>query len=57
MKNIFNKVAKGVAKGAGIAFVAAAILPVVSVSWPVLLIGGGIGGAVAYKKNKGPKNG
>jgi hypothetical protein len=57
MKNIFNKVAKGVAKGAGIAVVAAAILPVITVSWPVVLIGAGIGGVHAYKKNKGPKNG
>lgn len=57
MKNIFNKVAKGVAAGAGIAIVAAAILPVISVSLPVILIGGTIGGVVTYKKNQGPSNG
>ncbi|MDI1227467.1 MAG: hypothetical protein PSY14_07275 [bacterium] len=39
----FNRVAKGALAGAGIAIVGAAILPVVTVSAPVVIIGGVIG--------------
>jgi len=60
LSDIFNKkVAKGAAIGTGTAFVAAVLLPFIAVSAPVLIIGAGIGGVVAYKNQdkKGPKNG
>jgi hypothetical protein len=59
LSDIFNaKVLKGAAAGTGIAFLAAALLPVITVCAPVLLIGTAIGSAVAYnnKDDKGPKN-
>lgn len=39
----FNRVAKGALAGAGIAVVGAAILPVVTVSAPVVIAGAAIG--------------
>ncbi len=39
----FNRVAKGALAGAGIAVVGAAILPVVTVSAPVVIIGAAVG--------------
>ena len=53
----FNKVAKGVLAGAGIAIVGAALLPVITVSAPVVIAGGVIGGIIAAKNNNGPSNG
>lgn len=39
----FNRAAKGFLAGAGIAVVGAAVLPVVTVSAPVVIVGGAIG--------------
>jgi hypothetical protein len=47
----FNKVAKGAAAGAGIAF-AIGLTPLLPVTLPVLAVGAGIGAWVAHKKNK-----
>ena len=46
----FNKVAKGAAVGAGVAIVAAAVLPIVTVSLPVIAVGAAIGGWLGFKK-------
>lgn len=59
-KSLLSKIFNGAAIGAGSAVVAAAILPVITVSAPVIAIGAAIGGIVAYKKNNddnGPKFG
>lgn len=48
-----NPIAKGVAVGAGIGLVAAALPVIGIVSGPV--IGAAIGGYVANKRNQGPK--
>ncbi len=47
----FNKVAKGAAFGAGAAIVGAAILPIVTVSAPVIAVGAAIGAWLGYKKD------
>ena len=47
----FNKIAKGALAGAGVAFVAAALLPVITVSVPVLATGAVIGAIINGRKN------
>jgi uncharacterized protein involved in cysteine biosynthesis len=49
----FNRAAKGALIGAGTAVVAAALLPVVTVSVPVVAAGAVVGAIIAHKK--GPK--
>jgi hypothetical protein len=49
----FNRVAKGALAGAGVAIVGAALLPVITVSAPVVITGGIIGAIIANKN--GPK--
>lgn len=52
LSNIFNnKAVKGAAIGAGVAVVGAAVLPVVTVSVPVIAIGAAIGAYIGYKKD------
>ncbi len=53
-----SKIFKGVAIGIGTAVIAAVALPVITVSAPVIIIGGVVGGIIAAKKDdNGPKNG
>ena len=45
----FNRAAKGALIGAGTAVVAAALLPVITVSVPVVAVGAAVGAIIAHK--------
>lgn len=47
MSDKFNKIAKGVLIGAGGAAAAAVVLPVLTVSGPLVIVGGIVGGLIA----------
>ncbi len=47
----FKKAAKYAAAGAGTAVVAAAVLPVITVSAPVVLLGAAVGGYLGFKND------
>lgn len=46
----FNRAAKGALAGAGIAIVGAAVLPVVTVSAPLVIVGGAIGAFINSRR-------